>query len=124
MAVLHFRELVAWQRAMDLVVAVYSLTARFPADERFGLTNQMRRAAVSASSNIAEGSSRTSLAEFSRFIEIASGSIYELVSQAFVSKAQGFLQEKDFQALYAACEQLSKMLSGLRTYLLANRSPQ
>ena len=120
----NFEKLDVWKKAISFADSVYSITHRFPSDERFGLTNQMRRAAVSLSSNIAEGSSRNSRVEFARFIEIASGSIYELVSQAFVSKAQGFLQEKDFQALYAACEQLSKMLSGLRTYLLANRSPQ
>ena len=90
------------------------MTKTFPADERFGLTNQMRRAAVSVSSNIAEGSSRFSKADFARFLEIATGSVFEVVSQAFIGHRQGFLTEPEFKALYAAAEEQGKMLSGLR----------
>lgn len=117
----NFEKLDVWKKAISFADSVYSLTRAFPSDERFGLTNQMRRAAVSLSSNIAEGSSRNSRVEFARFIEIASGSAYEVVSQSFIAKNQGFIAAAVFQQLYTATEELSKMLSGLRTYLLTNR---
>jgi four helix bundle protein len=89
----------------------------FPIEERFGLTNQMRRAAVSISSNIAEGSSRMSQTDFARFIEIGTGSVFEVVSQAFVAKRQDFLSPESFRSLYEDAEELSRMLSGLRKSL-------
>ena len=109
-----FERLETWQKAIDLADLVYRVTKTFPADERFGLTNQMRRAAVSVSSNIAEGSSRFSKADFARFLEIATGSVFEIVSQAFIGRRQGFLTETEFKELYAAAEAQGKMLSGLR----------
>lgn len=113
-----FERLDVWHKAIDFADMVYAITRSFPGDERFGLTNQMRRAAVSISSNIAEGSSRTSHRDFCRFIEIATGSVFEVVSQSFVSRKQGFLAEEDFQKLYLAAEEQGKMLSGLRRSLL------
>ena len=109
-----FERLETWQKALDLADLVYRVTKTFPADERFGLTNQMRRAAVSVSSNIAEGSSRFSKADFARFLEIATGSVFEIVSQAFIGRHQGFLTETEFKELYAAAEEQGRMLSGLR----------
>src|SRR5437867_12969143 len=96
----NFEKLDVWQRAIGFADLVYNHTRQFPADERFGLTNQMRRAAVSISSNIAEGTSRMSQADFGRFIEIATGSVFEVVSQSFVGRRQGFLDEPKFQMLY------------------------
>lgn len=87
----NFEKLDTWQKAIDFADRVYTLPKTFPADERFGLTAQMRRAAVSVSSNIAEGSSRKSRADYARFVEIATGSVFEVVSQAFISKKQGYL---------------------------------
>lgn len=113
-----FEKLEVWQKAIDFADLVYSTTRRFPADERFGLTNQMRRAAVSISSNIAEGSARISRKDFARFIEIATGSLYEVISQSYVGKNQGFLPPDDFNRLYDAAEEQSRMLSGLRRSLL------
>jgi len=84
-----FEKLDVWQKAIDFADLVYSKTKSFPVDERFGLTNQMRRAAVSISSNIAEGSARISDADFARFVEIAAGSLFEVVSEATVAKRQG-----------------------------------
>lgn len=109
-----FERLEVWQKAIEFADLVYELTKAFPGDERFGLTNQMRRAAVSISSNIAEGSSRFSKSDFARFLEIATGSLFEVVSQAFIGRRQGFLSEADFQRLYAAAEEQGRMLSGLR----------
>ncbi len=112
-----FEKLEVWQKAIAFADLVYSLTRKFPADERFGLTNQMRRAAVSISSNLAEGSSRSSKTDFARFIEIATGSLFEVVSQCFVGRNQGFLNETQFQQLYTAAEEQGRMLSGLRKSL-------
>ena len=114
----NFEKLDVWRKAIDFADLVYSATRDFPADERFGLTNQMRRAAVSVSSNIAEGSARISRPDFARFLEIAAGSLFEVVSQSFIGRRQGFLSEPEFQRLYAAAEEQGKMLSGLRRSLL------
>lgn len=113
----NFEKLDVWQKAVVLAGEVYSQTRSFPAEERFGLTNQMRRAAVSISSNIAEGSSRMSQTDFSRFIEIATGSLFEVTSQAFIAKTQELLSEENFRAIYRDAEELSRMLSGLRKSL-------
>jgi four helix bundle protein len=118
----NFEKLEVWQEAINFADSVYAITRTFPEAERFGLTNQMRRAAVSISSNLAEGSSRASRPDFARFVEIATGSLFEVISQATVSKRQGFLSEADYNQLYSACEKQSKMLSGLRKSLLEHSS--
>ena len=114
----NFEKLDVGNEAIEFADFVYSVTRSFPGEERFGLTNQMRRAAVSISSNIAEGSSRYAKPDFARFVELATGSLFEVVSQATVGKRQGFLSEADYNRLYAACEKQSKMISGLRRSLL------
>jgi len=114
----NFEKLDVWQKAIDFADLVYSHTRNFPPDERFGLTNQMRRAAVSISSNIAEGTSRMSQSDFRRFVEIATGSVFEVISQAFVGRRQGFLTKDSFTALYTSAEEVGRMLSGLRKSLL------
>jgi four helix bundle protein len=114
----NFEKLDVWNEAIQFADLVYQLTRGFPQDERFGLTNQMRRAAVSISSNIAEGSSRASRPDFSRFVEIATGSLFEVVSQATVSQRQSFLSDDDHKRMYAAAEKQSRMLSGLRKSLI------
>jgi four helix bundle protein len=113
----NFERLDVWQRGIDLAAFIYDVTGKFPSDERFGITSQMRRAVVSVSSNIAEGSSRSSRQDFARFVELAVGSLYELVSQGFIARKQGFLDEQVFQKLYSDSEELIRMLSGLRNHL-------
>ena len=113
----NFEKLGVWQKAIEFADLVYNHTRNFPSDERFGLTNQMRRAAVSISSNLVEGTSRTSQTDFARFIEIATGSVFEVVSQSFIGRRQGFLTEEDFRALYSAADEIGRMLSGLRRSL-------
>ncbi|MGC3989616.1 MAG: four helix bundle protein [Chthoniobacteraceae bacterium] len=113
----NFEKLEAWRKAVEFANSVYRITKDFPADERFGLTNQMRRAAVSISSNLAEGSSRSSKVDYARFTEIATGSVFEIVSQAFIARQQSFLSEADFQTIYQTADELGRMLSGLRNYL-------
>jgi four helix bundle protein len=113
----NFEKLEVWNEAIAFADTIYTLTKAFPDDERFGLTNQMRRAAVSISSNIAEGSSRSSRPDFARFIDLATGSLFEVVSQATIGKRQGFLSEAAYAQVYAAAEKQSRMLSGLRRSL-------
>ena len=113
----NFEKLEVRQKAIALADVIYSHTRNFPADERFGLTNQMRRSVVSVSSNIAEGSSRSSKTDFGRFVEIGAGSVFELVSQSFVARRQNFLPEKDFHTIYDSAAEIGRMLSGLRTSL-------
>lgn len=120
----NFEKLEVWKKAIDFADLVYKQTQSFPLEERFGLTNQLRRAAVSISSNIAEGSFRSSKTDFARFAEIAAGSVFEVVSQAFIAQRQNFLGEDRFRKIYADAEELSRMLSGLRKSLLSTLNPQ
>src|ERR1035437_8383515 len=113
-----FERLDVWKKSIDFADLVYRVTRAFPEDERFGLTSQMRRAAVSVSSNIAEGSARLSSAEFARFLDIATGSVFEVVPQSFISHRQGFLTEADSAPLDAAAEEQGRMLSGPRKSVL------
>jgi S23 ribosomal protein. len=120
----NFEKLDVWQKAIEFADLIYSNTRAFPAEERFGLTNQLRRAAVSISSNIAEGSSRSSKSDFGRFTEIAAGSVFEVVSQAFIARRQSLLSEDQFRKIYTDAEELSRMLSGLRKSLLSTLNSQ
>jgi four helix bundle protein len=117
----NIEKLNAWQHAVSFADKVYSLTRTFPVEERFGLTNQMRRAAVSIASNIAEGSSRMSRNDFARFIELATGSVFEVVAQAIIGRRQGYLSETDYEHIYAAADKQCRMLSGLRKALLKDQ---
>ena len=113
----NFEKLQTWQQAITFADLVYRLTRSFPVAERFGLTAQMRRAAVSISSNIAEGCSRSSRTDYAKFLEIATGSLYETLSQATISRNQGLLDEAQYQQIDEAAEQQSRMLTGLRKSL-------
>jgi len=116
-----YRDLEVWQLAMTLAKQMYEITAAFPSDERFGLVNQMRRAAVSIPSNIAEGHARSSTAEFQRFIMIAMGSVAELETQVLLSLDLGFLNLDQQEQLMPKLDQIGKMLRGLHQSL-ARRS--
>jgi four helix bundle protein len=105
-------KLKVWQRAIDFVTTIYKLTERFPKEEMFGLTSQMRRAAVSIASNIAEGAARGSKAEFRKFLAIAQGSISELETQILISHKLGFCTEHE--ALLSELDEISRMIVGLR----------
>lgn len=116
----NFENLEAWKQARAYASSVYRLTKSFPREEMFGLTSQIRRAAVSVPSNLAEGASRHSRTDYAHFVEIAAGSLFETISLAFVAQDQGYLSPRQFQALYAEAEALSRLISGLRAWLLAN----
>lgn len=108
-----YRDLQVWQEAMALIEEVYVLTTGFPADERFGLTTQLRRASVSVASNIAEGHARYGTRDFLRFIGISAGSLAEVETQLEVASRLGFAEASKVDALPMACDQLGKMLRGL-----------
>lgn len=112
-----FEKLTAWQKAVEYADHIYKATRNFPPEERFGLAGQLRRAAVSVSSNIAEGSSRSSRTDFARFVEIAYGSLLESISELKIAKMQAFLNDSMFGATYRKAEELAKMLSAFRRTL-------
>ncbi len=114
----NFEKLDVWQKAIDFADLVYNSTRNFPSEERFGLTNQMRRAAVSISSNIAEGTSRMSQTDFKRFVEIATGSVFEVISQAFIGRRQGFLADEVFAKLYSSAEEVGRIPAKTRSLLI------
>jgi len=113
----RFEKLDVWKKAVEYADIVYSVTRTFPAEERFGLATQLRRSAVSVSSNIAEGTSRASDMDFARFIEIAYGSLLESVSEMEIAKRQGFLSDEVSNKAYKRAQTLARMLSGLRRTL-------
>ena len=114
----RFEKLDVWQRAVRHAGTIYRITQGFPSDERFGLTSQLRRASVSIAANVAEGSGRKSDVDFARFIEIAYGSLMEVVSHVEIAKQQGFLTKEVCDEIYKESEELARMLSGLRASLL------
>jgi four helix bundle protein len=112
----NFEKLDVWQKSISFADAIYDHTRNFPVDERFGLTNQIRRAANSIASNIAEGSAR-SRADFAKFLSYSSGSLYEVVTQSFIARRREFLSESSFNKIYVDAEEIARMLSGLRNSL-------
>ena len=105
----NLKELKIWNKAIDLAVDVYKATSDFPADERFGLISQSRRAAVSIPSNIAEGAGRKSDKEFSHFLGIANGSSYELQTQLVISNKLSLLDDNSMEELLQQIDELQKM---------------
>ena len=115
----YYKELVVWQKALLLVKHIYLVTQKFPSAELYGLTNQMRRAAVSIPSNIAEGQARNSLSEFSQFLAIASGSLAELETQMIIAHDLGYATQQHFEEYSSLRSEVSKMLTALRTKISA-----
>ena len=114
-----FTDLTAWREAHKFVVMIYKLTKDFPSEERFGLVNQMRRAGVSITSNIAEGFSRKSKKEKIQFYSVARGSLTELQNQLLIAKDVGYLKSKDFDQLAKQSIKVAKLLNGLVRYCKA-----
>src|ERR1019366_2594380 len=112
-----YRDLKAWQRSIDLAEAIYRLTGEFPASETYGLTSQMRRAAVSVASNIAEGWGRRSRREYSKFVLVARGSNDELQTQLVIAERLGFGNPKLLAEANTISDEIGRMLSGLYTFL-------
>jgi four helix bundle protein len=108
-----FQDLIVWQRAVELTVAIYKLSEEFPTSERYGLTGQMRRAAISVASNIAEGRGRLGQAEFRQFLGFAQGSNYELQTQMIVAKHLHFGDQTSLSGAENLSVEVGKMLSAL-----------
>ena len=107
-----YRELIAWQKAMKLVTEIYAVTQRFPSEERYGLTNQLRRAAVSVPSNIAEGQARFSQKEFHHFLSQARGSLVEIETQLLIAKDLKYIVPAKAEELLVRADELGRILNG------------
>ena len=109
----RYTDLIAWQKAMDLVEAIYKATKTFPKEELYGLSSQLRRAAVSVPSNIAEGHCQNGRREFVHYISIALGSLGEAETQVMIAGRLGYLQATDSAELLALAEETGRILVGL-----------
>ena len=108
-----YRDLIAWQRSIELVSEIYLSTQSFPANERFGLTAQIRRAAVSVPSNIAEGQGRCTTGEFRQFLGHARGSLLEVETQIFIARNLRYLNQSQGKALFERISEIGRLLNGL-----------
>ena len=115
-----FEELCVYQKSISLAGEIYLVTKKYPRDEMFGLTSQLRRAAVSISLNIAEGSARTKK-DFSRFVDVARGSVFECLAILQISHRQGYISETALRQLKNYLVEISKMLSGLKRSLTTGK---
>lgn len=120
-AVQSYRDLIAWQKAMYLVSAVYQCTQTFPTTERYGLVSQLRRAAISVPSNIAEGHARISTGEFRQFLGHALGSLMEIETQVFISQRLGYVDSVQSKGLLQLTTEIGKVLNGLLRSLTSRR---
>ena len=110
-----------WKRSLNFVTKIYKITAKYPNEEKFGLVSQMRRAAVSIPSNIAEGAARNSKKEFINFLHIAQGSSAELETQILISRNLSFIAPSDTDPLLQELEEISRMIIGLQNSLRSSK---
>jgi four helix bundle protein len=118
MAVLSYRQLIAWQKAMELVKLVYQLTDKFPKEELFGLTLQVRKAVVSIPSNIAEGQGRSSTKDFLRHLSIAYGSLMETETQNLVAEMRKYITLKESSLVLEKSAEVGRLVNGLSNSLV------
>ncbi len=114
MEVFQFEKLIAWRKAKKLTLAVYSLAAKFPQHEQYALSSQIRRAAISISSNIAEGTGRASMKEKNHFLEIAFGSLTETYCQLLIASELGYITADELNNVKPLFKETSRLISGLR----------
>jgi len=117
-----FKDLIVWQRSIELTTDVYKLTSKFPESERFGLTNQMRRASVSIASNIAEGYGRSTKGEYLLFLGHARGSCSELQTQIIIAKNLAFGAAENLQCAETLCNDVGRLLGALIKAIRAKQS--
>lgn len=122
MTLYSYRNMIVWQKSMDLVVLVYQLVKSLPKEETFALASQMRRSVVSIPSNIAEGKSRKSLKEFTNFLSIARGSVSELETQLYICEKVNYLPHEKIVPALELSDEIGRMLSSLISKF-ANRYP-
>ena len=113
MSIDSYRDLVVWQRSMDLVVQCYRISGHFPASEMYGLTGQIRRAAVSIPANIAEGHGRDSTGSFVQFLRVSQGSIKELETHLILAARLGFIDEEACTRLLTEADEIGRMMRNL-----------
>ena len=114
---MRYRDLIVWQKAMDLVIATYRLSQTFPASEKFGLAAQMQRAAVSIPRNIAEGHARKSTGAFTNHLSIAAGSLAELETQITLAHRLDLCPQELAESLLTRTDEIGRMLNGLKASL-------
>ena len=113
----RFKELDIWKRSRLFCSEVYAITSKFPESEKFGLTNQLRRASVSMPSNIAEGSSRQSKKDFTRFLQIALGSAYEIETQLLIAQDLNFVKDSELEYVFSELQEIIKMITKFKSTL-------
>lgn len=113
---MEYTELDVWKEARKLVCSLYAMTKRFPSEEMYGLTSQMRRCSVSIPSNIAEGCGRRTSADTIQFLHIARGSLYELETQLFLALDQEYMQKQEFETMMGQVTTCKKLLNGFIKY--------
>jgi four helix bundle protein len=113
MTIKHYRDLIVWQKAVELVVVIYRITTKFPHAELYGLTSQIRRAAISIPSNIAEGQGRNTTRDFIHFLSIAHGSLKEMETQVIISQRLGFIEDKETSLIIESTNEIGRLISGL-----------
>jgi four helix bundle protein len=118
----NYHDLLVWQKGISLAQIIYRLTAQFPSEEKFGLIAQMRRAAVSVPSNIAEGQARNTTGEFVQFISHAEGSLAELDTQLILAAQLGFIATDKIKPCADSIDELRRMLNGLRRALIGQKT--
>lgn len=116
----NFKNLIVWQKSVDLAVKVYQLTKSFPAEEKFGITSQMRRASVSVPSNIAEGTAKSSSKALSNSLGTSLGESYELETQAIIAQRVGLLTNEVFSDLESDISEVQRMINGFLDNVEAN----
>lgn len=114
----NYKKLIVWKKSIILVKQIYRLTQKFPSEEKFGLTSQIRRAVVSIPSNIAEGQARRTTGDYIRFISIAEGSLAELETQMIISIELEFCSKNEVEGNFALMLEIRKMLNALRRSLV------
>jgi four helix bundle protein len=123
MKVKSYRELIAWQKAMDFVVATYRQTTRFPKEEQYTLCSQLRRAVVSILSNIAEGQRRSTTRDFLHFLAVANGSVAEAETQLVIAQRLGYLDDRTTCALLEQSAEIGRLINGLKKALKRRQPP-
>jgi four helix bundle protein len=123
MAARHYQELIVWQKAMDLVVLTYQTTTSFPREEQFGLTIQLRKAAISIPSNIAEGQGRNTPGDFLHFLAVARGSLQEVETQIIIAERLHYITADKREGFFVLSSEVGRLINGLSNSITPSRPP-
>ena len=116
--IFNFEKLIVWQKSKDLVKTTYDIIKKFPGEERYVLSDQLRRAVISIASNIAEGNERPSVKDKTHFLDISLGSLFEAYNQFHIAKDLGYLSDNELMDLGLKCEEIAKMINSYKSSLL------